>query len=220
MVADTKNNPLRKLIQQNKYTTEEVAKISNLSLSSLNRLMTGSNNDPRLSTLTPLASLFNVSIDELIGKKPLKKRANNDQDDQIITHVPLIHWEQIKGIHTKIKDLEFNNWDYWAVAVCNISELSYGLKIQNTSLPSPFNRGATIIVDPEVKVEDGDHAIIIHKSNPLLCLAVLVGTKILYKPLMFDDFFTTKVDEADGNCKHADYAGCVVQSTISRNIIS
>lgn len=220
MIAQTKASPVKKLIQQNKLTTEEVARQTKLSLSSLNRLMTGGNNDPRLSTLTPLASFFNVSIDELVGRKPLKNHTQQEHDleEQGAVHVPLIHWEQVTKIDDMIQNMDFNNWDYWAVAICEVSTRAYALKINNTSLPLPFSKGATIIVDPETKPADGDHVILIYESNPVLCRVIVDGAITSFKSLVLNELFIIDNKINVSGKKLAGYSGCLVQCTVTRNI--
>ena len=49
------------------YTNEQLSARSGISLGTLNKLLAGTSEDPKLSTLTSLAETFGIGLDELLG---------------------------------------------------------------------------------------------------------------------------------------------------------
>ena len=96
--------------------------------------MTGTKNDPRLSTLRPLAKFFEISIEELIGDKPLnaklKDKGYSFDNRQTLLQVPIIHWEQVKNAKEIVSQLNFDKWDNWMVISKLMSDDAYALQIQ------------------------------------------------------------------------------------------
>jgi transcriptional regulator with XRE-family HTH domain len=69
----TKNSlgkQLHKLMAQHNVTEANLARIIKLPQPTLNRLLSGQTEDPRISTLRKLSSYFNVTLDYLINDPP------------------------------------------------------------------------------------------------------------------------------------------------------
>src|SRR3989338_5880206 len=96
----SRDSNIKKLMQKHNLTIEMLAQELNLSVSTINRLLLGTKSDPKLSTLKPLAKFFGVSIDELIGERPINLKPGDDKDSfdpkRALVQVPIIHWEQVK----------------------------------------------------------------------------------------------------------------------------
>ncbi len=84
---------LTTLLKKALLTESELARKINVPRATINRLVSGRTPDPRASTLNSIAEYFNVSVDQLIGKKPLLL----DQSDSLAeiqnTHIPIIKLE-------------------------------------------------------------------------------------------------------------------------------
>jgi len=64
---------LIKLLADEQLSANALANLLHLPTPTIHRLLTGDVRDPRISTLTIIADFFAISIDQLIGKKPLGK---------------------------------------------------------------------------------------------------------------------------------------------------
>ncbi len=62
----TKLKELRKI---NNLSMDKLGKEINMSSGEISDIENGKKNDPRISTLIKIADYFNVSLDELIGRK-------------------------------------------------------------------------------------------------------------------------------------------------------
>jgi transcriptional regulator with XRE-family HTH domain len=193
MVAVSKNSNIKALMQKHDLTIEMLAQELGLSVSTINRLLMGSKSDPKLSTLRPLAKFFGVSIDELVGERPINLKPGDDADGfdtkYTLIQVPIIHWEQVKEAEIRVPTLTFELWNNWTVVVDEIGQHSYALVIKQSSLPAPFYFKTIIVIDPTRKPRDSDHVLILHKENPLLCRFILNGIEKCYQSLHLDHIF-------------------------------
>lgn len=208
MIDGHKNNNIKMLMQKHGLTIEELADELGVSISTINRLLMGTRIDPRLSTLRPLAKFFDVSIEELMGERPLNiklKDAGPFDSKQALIQVPIIHWEQVKNAENIVSHLNFDKWDSWMVVSSIMSEQAYALKIQQTSLPPPFYLHSIIVIDPGRDPKDSDYVLIIQDENPILVKVVLNGIKRLYQSLLLDKQLFSEKD--------VNYCGTVVQWT-------
>lgn len=207
MVDGYKSN-IKILMQRHGLTIEELADELGVSISTINRLLMGTKIDPRLSTLRPIAKFFDVSIEELMGEKPLTfkvKDAGPFDNKQTLMQVPIIHWEQVKNAGEIVPNLNFDKWDNWIVVSNTMSEQAYALKIQQSSLPSPFYLHSIIVIDPGRDPKDSDYVLIMREENPMLASVVLNGIKRLYRSLVLQQLLYVE--------NEIDYCGAVVQWT-------
>ena len=204
-----KNNNIKSLMHKHNLTIEMLAQEMNLSVSTINRLLMGSKSDPRLSTLKPLAKFFGVSIEELVGERPINLRPGEDSEDFEIKYtfvqVPILHWEQVREAETRVPKLTFETWNKWAVVADEIGNHSYALVIKQSSLPPPFYYKTIIVIDPTRAPKDSDYVLILHDENPLLCQFILNGIEKCYASLHLKQTF--KHDESK-------VCGTLVQWTI------
>ena len=68
---------LAELLQQTHINESELARRVNLPKATINRITSGRTPDPRASTLIAIAEYFNISVDQLMGKKPLGSMIKN-----------------------------------------------------------------------------------------------------------------------------------------------
>lgn len=114
MVLESKSSNIKALMQQHGLTIESLSHELDISVSTINRLLVGSKVDPRLSTIRALAKFFSVSIEELMGDRPLIAKASDDDElpnNQALMQIPVIHWEQIAKHKSLVPTLDFQLWD-------------------------------------------------------------------------------------------------------------
>lgn len=59
---------IKKLRKQHKLSQEDLAKKAEITYSTLIKIESGANKNPTLGTLSKLAEVFEVTIDELVGR--------------------------------------------------------------------------------------------------------------------------------------------------------
>ena len=60
---------IKKLRKKHHLSQEQLAQKAGITYSTLIKIESGSNKNPTLETLTKLASVFKIKIDELVGRK-------------------------------------------------------------------------------------------------------------------------------------------------------
>jgi transcriptional regulator with XRE-family HTH domain len=187
MAERSKSDVIKYLMQKNYLTIENLSQELGLSVSTINRLLVSSNNDPRLSTLKPIAKFFNISLDELVGEKPLQLQSNDEghsfDNKNILLQVPVLHWEQVTKAKEITASLNFENWNHWTVSIDNVSQLAFALIIGQSSLGTPFYNKTRIIVEPEKKSLDSDYVLAIIDNNPVLTKCIINGMEKIYQSL-------------------------------------
>ena len=62
---------LKKLRKQKKLSQDKLARAADIPYNTLVKIESGKSNNPTFETLSKLADVFNVSIDELTGRKKM-----------------------------------------------------------------------------------------------------------------------------------------------------
>lgn len=66
MVETSLRENLRFLMESNNIDRLELAKNTGLQVNDIDKLLSGANNDPRISSLLPIAKYFRISIEEIM----------------------------------------------------------------------------------------------------------------------------------------------------------
>jgi|GEM_PF-1434467 len=143
---------LNELLKKKGMTEATLVRKAGVASSTVNRLMGGATPDPRISTLEPLARCLDVTIDQLIGRMPLK--------DLLASFYPILEWDDV----TNLKKLNLNDWPHWEATKLNVGSQAFGLIINSKTLIEPFSYNSLITIDPSAAVSDGDY-IIIHQLD-------------------------------------------------------
>ncbi|MCM8774716.1 MAG: helix-turn-helix domain-containing protein [Candidatus Omnitrophica bacterium] len=65
---------LRRLRKQRKLSQDKLARLADIPYNTLVKIESGKSNNPTFETLSKLADVFNVTIDELTGRKRNNKK--------------------------------------------------------------------------------------------------------------------------------------------------
>jgi len=153
---------LKELMYRKNLSPTEFARQAGLPQPTVHRLLVGKTEDPKLSTLSLIASFFSVSIDQLVGKVSLDEPLSH-QKGRALLSIPIISWENATETSFTEK-LNRNNWDDWFYIDINVSPLSFGLKSKRSMEPR-FPTGSILTVDPSATPRDGDLVIVYYKDT-------------------------------------------------------
>ncbi|PIQ43985.1 MAG: hypothetical protein COW05_01810 [Gammaproteobacteria bacterium CG12_big_fil_rev_8_21_14_0_65_46_12] len=146
----------------------DISKATGISTPTISRIKTGGSDDPRLSTLKPLAEFFQVTIGQLTGLEALPAQYSNKNvidQHKVSISVPLINWEQAAKFEEIVKTLTPRIWPEWLAANAALSNMAYALKINQRNLVTPFSEGSIIVVDPLRDPIDQDYILIKAKNS-------------------------------------------------------
>lgn len=144
----------------------ELARETGIPQATIYRLVSGMTDDPKVSTLKPLASFFNITIGQLLGEEPLPPNMTERfaGSNQWIYRLPIISWEQARDWQETVNKLSYSNWSDWCSTNFPVSNSAYALQVMVKTLAPPFTEGAAVIVEPNLQPEDGD-TVVIHSSG-------------------------------------------------------
>lgn len=154
----------------------------------INRLLCGRNDNPKLTTLLPIANYFSLSLSELIGEAPLPEgflSTTSSNLEKPIVRVPVLNWEDVIE-WPKNKD-NIKPIDTHVVNV-SISVDGYALKLLDITMGLIFPEGTLIIVDPSLQPIDRN-LVIIHilgKKLPIFRQILFDMDKVYLKPFNSD----------------------------------
>lgn len=162
--------PLRDVIKelQEAYQINdaELARETGIPQATIYRLVSGMTDDPKVSSLKPLASFFNITIGQLTGDEPLPPTLNTKSINQNKWNykLPIISWEQASVWHQCVAKLTYANWSDWCSTNFPVSASAYALSLSAKALDAPFNNEAVVIIEPNLSPEEGDY-VAIHFSD-------------------------------------------------------
>lgn len=154
---------LRKLMELANISEHELSRRTNIKQPIIHRLLSGENQNPKLSTVKPIADYFTITISQLIGEQKMKKvwNGHTTREHHGWNEVPLINWEDV----CKSKERKIQRY---VVIDCNVSESAYALLIIDSSMEPVFPEKSLIIVDPIIKPIDGDFIILKMITNDIV----------------------------------------------------
>lgn len=162
------------LLEKNKITEGELARILNIPYNTVNRLATGFTTDPRVSTLQLIADYFQISLDALMSEGD---PTQEDKKKIKMPHlVPLFTWDDISKSEFDIH-MDKSNWTNWYPIILvnteNLSEHAYALESKRSMQPR-FPVGTIFIVDPITTPIDGDLILVRMLENDAVSLRDLI----------------------------------------------
>ena len=166
------SNNLELLISASGLSESELSRRMNLTTATLNKIKTGIMSNPTLHTLNNIANYFEVSIDQLIGNKPLETYFSKN-----LHCVPIIKIDEIP--HTNIKDLTYithNNW----------TRIELGMDIAKHNIFAIVSFGDAMfpLLDKQtIAIVDGD----CKPTNKSLVLSYIAQSKeVLIRKILID----------------------------------
>lgn len=196
---------LSRLMFEKKIRTAELARRINLPQPTVHRIVTGTSPKPHMSSLTPLADFFGISVEQLKGLEPIPWLSLHDNTRMAQAgwrEIPLISWEEAATWHERSEDAD--NLVETVFCDAKVSEGSFALRMNDASMAPQFPIGTLLIVDPEKAIKDRSFVIIKLKSAPIALFRQLLidGSQLYIKPISpeFEHFRMTLLGDEDFIC--------------------
>lgn len=138
----------------------DLAREVNLPQPTIHRIVTGQSTRPYKSSLEPIAKYFDVTSEQLLGLHPLPADQEGSQfiENNIMPNltegfqiIPLQRWDSLFDINVKSEG---------QLAVGNVSKRAFALIMQDYSMEPLFEKGSTLIFDPELTPIDHSFVLI------------------------------------------------------------
>jgi len=162
----TLSSTLRGLLDELQMSEAELADLTQLPQSTVNRLLAGHTADPRASTLAPIARLFDISIEELLGLEAPINRIKGSYRSEVAKSraIPIIGWREVASWPALQQTLNSHNHMQWLIADQRVSPACFAVKARHQHEPF-FCRGSILIIDPSVAPTDGATIVVTLQSN-------------------------------------------------------
>lgn len=181
---------INKLLADQNIRVSELARRIKLPQATVQRIASGTCENPHISSLKPIADYFSISIDQLKGLEPIPKF-------DMIAKLPLIQWSEAADWGRKKE----SNTKEFVLADIAVSNYSYALKVLDSAMEPFFPRETLLIVDPGIKPKDRSYIIVLGNGAniPIFRQLIINGPDKILKPLSPDTeiYKVTRLSESD-----------------------
>lgn len=156
---DELSKNLRKLLSFFNLSENELGRRSGVPQQVINRILTGKNNNPKITTLASIAKYFSITISQLLGEDalPLEPRLNKMD----IVKIPLIKWNQLSRLPKELKNKKNNK----IMTDAMVSESSFAIPNQDDSMDPRFPEHAILIFDCNPTPKHMDFVLIYNENK-------------------------------------------------------
>jgi SOS-response transcriptional repressor LexA len=175
-VSASENNSLSKILNkllfEKNIKPAELARLTKIPQPTIHRLVAGTSLRPHLASLKPIADFFSITIEQLIGKKPIPWLQRNNIPN--IKILPLLNWNNIEAWN-KGSITEQHRGDLEEVySEVHVGNKAFGLTIKDASMEPVFSIGSIIIIDPEKPIRDRGFILVQLNGRPEPVLRQLI----------------------------------------------
>ncbi len=171
------------LMSEARLNAEELSRRTGLPASTIKKIRNRDNLNPTLSTLTPLAKYFALTISQLVGDEPLPKnrvKGLYQENPATFCYVPLLAWEEAIA-WPNVKEQQYDN----IPTEYQYSENAYALSVYEGNWEN-LAKGTILLVDPLIKPEHRDFVIVYKEGQKIPTLKQLLcdEEQIYLKPVI------------------------------------
>lgn len=152
---------LKRLLFEKNMRPVDLARELDMPGPTIHRIVTGKSTRPYKESLDAIAKYLDVSVDQLTGEEPLAPATMHDLHKLPISKsakvVPILLWDQLGNTTTPARK---NTNPDSELVVINVSDHAFALTMPDYSMEPLFQKGATLIFDPEKEVTDRGYPLI------------------------------------------------------------
>jgi transcriptional regulator with XRE-family HTH domain len=149
-----------------------LAKRTGLTPPTIHKLLQGTIESPSASTVSTLASFFNITMEELMHTDLSKQIIDKSYVSQFPL-APIIAWENIdRFIHGELIEILGK-----VPAHCSVGDKAFALTIDSSIYAPVFQKGSIIGIDPDAKIKHGNYVIVLSHETK----------KVVFKQMLMDE---------------------------------
>jgi transcriptional regulator with XRE-family HTH domain len=173
MKKDNIRRNITLLMEYFNITSEsQLARETGLGQATINKLISGATEDPRLMTLLPIAERYNLTLDTLVSDSPdftkSKNSLNNREDSKL--YIPLISFKELSYIFSSLDSLHADNWPYWWPILANSNSPCFAVKIAKNYFPEPFHQSAILVCEKSPELVNGIYCFLKHNDSKTISI--------------------------------------------------
>ena len=139
---------LKRLLYQHNLSESKLARLTGINQPVVHRLASGETDNPKISTILPIANHFEVSIEQLLGQEPIPM----GQQPRIT--VPLLTDEQATQLDKRPDQCPLIVIDFHA------PKTVFAVTLNDSSMKPLFPLGSILVIDPEQTPKDSDYVLV------------------------------------------------------------
>ncbi|MFA6038094.1 MAG: helix-turn-helix domain-containing protein [Legionellales bacterium] len=191
---------LKVLMEHKNINISILSKNTGVPVGTISRLLTDEYTNPTLSSLTPIAEFFDISVGQLIGDAPLSLNEAVGfyvENRNFWTSIPVIPWETIKEFLSSTQQSK-NFSEKTILSESDLGQNSYALKVDDSDWDY-FSEGTILVIDKNAEPQDRDFIVVFKDTHKAPTLKQLLidedGNKYLkpmnssFKILMMDESY-------------------------------
>ena len=188
---------IKKLLTHIGINESRLAQNTGISQPVIHRMTSGETQNPKIASLLPIASFFDITVEQLIGTKPLPLKISQPSampDRAAFAVIPLLNWHEIDNW------LRQNQECQHTMMSCDskISKLGFAVMVKDTTMRPSFPENSTLIIEPERQACDRDFAIIkLQSSQPPIFRQVLYDGVSIHLKALNPEFRSYKLERQD-----------------------
>ena len=190
---------LQTLMFKKKIKTAQLARELEMPKQTLNRIVNGTSPNPHSKNLLPLADYFNISLEQLQGKKPLP---NNLVDLHLPSEKPkakmisLFGWQDLLNMEQK---QEIDS-DTTIFVTHGLSDMAFAVPLDDTSMEPMFRKDSILIMDPDKQYGDRSFVLVkLYEANQVIFRQLLIDADQRYLKSISPDLDTFPMRLLDDN---------------------
>jgi transcriptional regulator with XRE-family HTH domain len=191
-LANLIGNNLKLLLKKHGLTASSLARAIDLPRPTINRIVSGSTPDPRITTLNSIANYFNITMGQLLGSEPLF--IDNDNLTRTVPLISMVNISQLKSDYSNLEDLKGSR----TVPIdSSIKEDAFAISFESEAM-SPHFKNGTLLIVTNTQVKSRDFVVVYRKEEKRAVFRQILfeGEKRHLKPLN-DSFQTFEMNPND-----------------------
>ena len=191
-LADRIGNNLKLLLKKNNLTASSLARAVDLPRPTINRIVSGSTPDPRITTLNSIANYFNITMGQLLGSEPLFI-----DEGSLTRAVPLVSMAQVSKLKSDYSNLEELKGSKTVPVDSSIKEDAFAISFESEAM-SPHFKNGTLLIVTNTQVQSRDFVVVYRndENRAVFRQILFEGEKRHLKPLN-DSFQTFEMNSND-----------------------
>lgn len=162
---------LKYLLKRESISENELSRRLGVAQQIINRMISGTNQNPKIATLMPIANYFNIALHDLI-QKPLANVENQNYETQTLK-IPYIEFREIKKLGIEEAVLATKKY---ISADFNDNKNYFATTMYDDSMEPKFPKGAILVFEKTEEIYSGDFCLIKGDDNHYMFRQILINS--------------------------------------------
>lgn len=171
---------LKNLLNKARLSENELSRRTGVPQQIINRILSGTNKNPKIATLAPIANYFMVTLSQLIGDEPLNKEIKLNKIHRGWNEIPLLDWEMLDQDQIKSQLIASKNNKKILVDL-DVQSNCFAVTLKGDSMEPKFPEGTVLIFDNKKEMKHGSFGLFyIHHEGKIVFRQIFIKNNLRY----------------------------------------